>query len=79
VLRDVADRFGANAGAIIFSGMSSDAVEGSRYLVEKGGRVYAQSPDSCVVSTMVDGVSEAGLVGFIGSPLELAEKLLAEK
>lgn len=78
VLRDVADRFGAAAGAIIFSGMSSDAVEGCRYLADKGGRVYAQEPDTCVVSAMVDGVREAGVVGFVGSPRELAEQLLAE-
>ncbi|HEY0232115.1 MAG TPA: chemotaxis protein CheB [Dokdonella sp.] len=78
VLRDVADRFGAGAGAIVFSGMSTDAVEGSQYLAGKGGRVYVQNPDTCVVSSMVDAVVEAGVVSFIGSPKELAEKLLAE-
>lgn len=78
VLQDVADRFGAAAGAIIFSGMSTDAVEGATYLVQKGGRVYAQTPETCVVSSMVDGVTEAGIVSFHGSPVELAEKLLAE-
>jgi len=59
--------------------MSDDAVAGCRYLVEKGGKVYAQSASSCVVSTMVDGVSEAGLVSFEGTPKELAAKLLAER
>jgi two-component system chemotaxis response regulator CheB/chemosensory pili system protein ChpB (putative protein-glutamate methylesterase) len=78
VLRDVADRFGPAAGAIIFSGMSNDAVEGCRYLAEKGGRVYAQDPETCVVSAMVDGVRETGVVGFVGSPRDLAEQLLAE-
>jgi len=78
VLRDVADRFGAGAGAIVFSGMSTDAVEGSQYLADKGGRVYVQNPDTCVVSSMVDAVVDAGIVGFVGSPKELAEKLLAE-
>lgn len=79
VIEDAANRYGANAGAIVFSGMSDDAVAGCRYLVEKGGKVYAQSPDSCVVSTMVDGVNEAGLVSFEGTPKELAAKLLAER
>ena len=78
VLRDVADRFGEGAGAIVFSGMSTDAVEGSQYLAGKGGRVYVQNPDTCVVSSMVDAVVEAGVAGFVGSPKELAEKLLAE-
>ena len=79
VIEDVANRYGAGAGAIVFSGMSDDAVTGCRYLVEKGGKVYAQSASSCVVSTMVDGVSEAGLVSFEGTPKELAAKLLAER
>ena len=79
VIEDVANRYGASAGAIVFSGMSDDAVAGCTYLVEKGGRVYAQSAESCVVSTMVDGVNEAGLVSFEGTPKELAAKLMAER
>ena len=78
VLRDVADRYGAKAGAIVFSGMTTDAVEGSAYLAGKGGKVYAQNPDTCVVSTMVDGAVEAGVVSFLGTPKELAEKLIAD-
>ena len=78
VLRDVADRYGANAGAIIFSGMTTDAVEGSKYLAGKGGTIFAQHPDSCVVSSMIDGVIEAGVVKFLGTPKELADQILAE-
>jgi len=77
-LRDVADVFGAKAGAIIFSGMASDAIEGSQYLAQKGGIVYAQDPQTCVISSMVDGANAAGVVSFMGSPKQLAEKLLAE-
>ena len=79
VLQDVAERFGAEAGAIIFSGMSDDAAAGCRELAAKGGQVYVQDPASCVVSTMIDGVRETGVVGFLGSPRELAAKLLAER
>lgn len=77
-LHDIADGFGAKAGAIIFSGMANDAIEGSQYLVAKGGTVYAQDPHTCVISSMVDGVCAAGVVSFIGSPTQLAEKLLTE-
>ncbi|HEY6941860.1 chemotaxis protein CheB [Dokdonella sp.] len=79
VLEDVANRYGPAAGAIIFSGMSDDAVSGCVHLAGRGGTIYAQSPESCVVSTMVEGVSETGVVSFFGTPKELAEKLLAEK
>jgi two-component system chemotaxis response regulator CheB/chemosensory pili system protein ChpB (putative protein-glutamate methylesterase) len=74
VLRDVADRFGSDATAIIFSGMAGDAIEGAVYLTTKGGEVWAQDPSSCVVSSMVDGARARGVVEFVGSPRELAER-----
>lgn len=78
VLQDVADRFGSNAGFIVFSGMAEDAAEGSRYLAGIGGKVYAQDPETCVISSMVDGVIDTGVVSFVGSPKALAGKLLGE-
>ena len=78
VLRDAADAFGDKAGAIIFSGMAHDAIEGSQYLKSKGGWIWAQDPDTCVISSMVDGAREAGVVEFLGSPKQLAEKMIAE-
>jgi len=78
VLRDAADRYGSSASAIIFSGMTTDSVEGCKYLASKGGAIYAQHPDSCVVSSMIDGVMDAGIVKFLGAPRELAEQVLAE-
>jgi two-component system chemotaxis response regulator CheB/chemosensory pili system protein ChpB (putative protein-glutamate methylesterase) len=76
VLRDVADAFGDKAGAIIFSGMAHDAIEGSKYLKSKGGTIWVQDPDTCVISSMVDGAREAGVVSFMGSPQQLAQKML---
>lgn len=79
VLEDVAERYGDAAGAIIFSGVSDDAVRGCRALAAKGGRVYVQSAESAVVSSMIDAVTESGVVGFTGSPKELAARLLEER
>ncbi len=78
VLRDTADRFGANATAIIFSGMAGDAIEGAVYLTTLGGEVWAQDPASCVVSSMVDGARARGVVEFVGSPRDLAEHCVAK-
>lgn len=78
VLFDVADRFGSRAGAIIFSGMAHDAIEGAKYLAAKGGIVWAQDPATCVVSSMIDGAVEAGIVRFQGSPAVLAQKFISE-
>jgi len=73
VLGDVSEAFGANATAIIFSGMAADAIEGAVGLTQLGGEVWVQDPESCVVSSMVDGARARGVVEFIGSPRELAE------
>ncbi|HSM99437.1 MAG TPA: chemotaxis protein CheB [Rudaea sp.] len=78
VLRDAADAFGDKVVAIVFSGMAHDAIEGSQYVKSKGGHVWAQDPDTCVISSMVDGAREAGVVEFLGSPKQLAEKMIAE-
>ncbi len=78
IMRDVADRFGANAGAIVFSGMAHDAIEGSKAIAAKGGVVWVQDPTSCVISSMVDGARDAGVVGFTGRPLELARNFINE-
>jgi two-component system chemotaxis response regulator CheB/chemosensory pili system protein ChpB (putative protein-glutamate methylesterase) len=77
VLKDVADTFGSNAGAIVFSGMAHDGIDGAGYLHQKGGLVWVQDPKTCVVSSMVDGACEAGIVEFAGSPLELARQFVA--
>ncbi|MGH8042692.1 MAG: chemotaxis protein CheB [Rudaea sp.] len=78
VLRDIADGFGDKAGAIIFSGMAHDAIEGSQYLKSKGGRIWAQDPDTCVISSMIDGAREAGVIEYLGSPKQLAAKMITE-
>ncbi|HEX6833595.1 MAG TPA: chemotaxis protein CheB [Rudaea sp.] len=78
VLRDVADQFGDKAGAIIFSGMAHDAIDGSQHMKSRGGEIWVQDPDSCAISTMVDGVREAGVVSFTGTPQQLAAKMIAE-
>ncbi len=78
VLRDMAERFGSKSGAIIFSGMAHDAIEGCRQMKSKGGTIWVQDPESCVVSSMVDGVRAAGLAEFTGTPAQLAEKMIAE-
>ena len=78
VLRDIADQFGARAGAIVFSGMAQDAITGSSYLKSKGGVVWTQDPNTCTISTMVDAVTQTGAVSFSGSPQALAAKMIAD-
>lgn len=72
---NVASRYKNNAGAIIFSGMCDDGVEGCEYLVSKGGQVWLQNPESCVISAMTESVSKKVPVDFIGTPEMLAKQI----
>lgn len=72
-----AENFGADATAIIFSGMAAGVAEGATEISSRGGEIWVQDPDSCVVSKMVDEVIEAGVSRFIGNPEALAQKLVA--
>lgn len=75
-MQDIGERYGADAGAILFSGMGDDGLRGAREIIKSGGVVWAQSADSCVISTMTDHVRKAGLVSVDGTPQELAERLV---
>jgi chemosensory pili system protein ChpB (putative protein-glutamate methylesterase) len=76
VMVDMAVRYGARSGAIIFSGMGQDGMQGSRVMAARGASVWAQDPASCVVSGMPDAARRSGVVSFSGTPEQLAEKLV---
>ncbi len=78
VMKACARRYGKRCRAIVFSGMGSDGTLGAREIVEHGGEVWAQDPDSCVISSMSDSVRSAGVVSYTGTPEELAERLITE-
>lgn len=72
-----AEVYGALATGIIFSGMASRVADGAAEIASRGGEVWVQDPESCVVSKMVDEVIAAGVVRFTGSPQALAHQLVA--
>ena len=76
VIANVASVYGAKAGAIVFTGMGEDGLVACRLLVQQGGYVWAQSPESCVVGSMPDAVLAAKLVSFTSSPEGLARHLV---
>ncbi len=76
VMTVVAKHYGADANAIIFSGMGNDGTAGCHLVAQKGGMVWAQEPDSCVISSMADSVRFADIVSLSGTPEELADNLI---
>ena len=74
---DITSRYyGARCGSIIFSGMGCDGAIAGPEQVKRGGRVWAQTADSCANSSMPDSVRETGCVTFNGSPKHLAQQLI---
>ncbi len=76
VMHEVAQRYGANAGAIVFSGMGDDGIEGARAIAAEGGVVWAQDAASAVISSMPDHARRAGVVSLSGPPESLADQLM---
>jgi chemosensory pili system protein ChpB (putative protein-glutamate methylesterase) len=75
-INDIALRYKNNAGAIIFSGMCDDGVNGCEVLQKKGGQVWVQDPASCVISAMSESVAKKVPVNFSGTPEMLAKQLV---
>ncbi|MFZ5756457.1 MAG: chemotaxis protein CheB [Pseudomonadota bacterium] len=76
VMSNVTNRFGAGAGAILFSGMGNDGSIAGPLMKARGGTVWAQSAETCAVSSQPDSVRDTGCVGYSGSPEFLALQLM---
>lgn len=76
VMTDISMRYGDKSSSIMFSGMGSDGVRGSQLIVSRGGHVWAQDAESCVISSMPDSSRDAGIVSYTGTPEELAAKVI---
>jgi len=76
VLTVVAKHYGADANAIIFSGMGNDGTAGCHLIAQKGGMIWAQESKSCIISSMADSARSAGIVSLSAAPEKLAESLV---
>lgn len=76
---DCTDRLVKNIKAVnmaVFSGMSSDGVMATKLVKESGGRIIAQTEETCVLSTIVSGTKKTVDIDFEGSPLEMAKYII---
>ncbi len=76
MMLNLAGQFGARCGVIAFSGMGSDGSAAAAYVRRQGGRIWTQSAESCVCSSMPDSLREGGYSELSGSPRELAAALI---
>lgn len=75
VMTDISVRYGSRTSTIVFSGMGNDGVRGAQLIAARGGKVWAQEPDSCVVSSMPDSARRAGIVSYSAEPELLSEHI----
>jgi two-component system chemotaxis response regulator CheB len=61
MFRSAAETFGGRTLGIVMTGMGSDGKEGSAWIKARGGTVYTESEETCVVYGMPSAVAEAGL------------------
>ena len=71
-----ANAFGRDALAIVFAGRSTDAVAGAQAIHDRGGQVWVESSSGEHFADMVSGIFAERLVGFSGTPHELAAQLI---
>jgi two-component system chemotaxis response regulator CheB len=76
MLFSVAEIYGRNCVAIIFSGMGRDGLAGSKKLASRGGTIFVQNADSSAVWGMPRAVAEAGLASAILPPAELGGRVM---
>lgn len=75
LLRSLAQVHGAEAAAVVLTGMGNDGLEGARAVKAAGGLVLAQDEATSAVFGMPKAVIDAGLPDKVGSVHELAYAL----
>ena len=66
---------GASMG-VILSGMGSDGTDGLRAIMAAGGRTFTQLPETAQFDGMPTSALAAGIVGTVGTPIELSVDIL---
>ncbi len=61
LFQSAAEVFGSRVLAVVMTGMGSDGLEGAAWVKAKGGYVFTESEESCVIYGMPRCVMEAGL------------------
>lgn len=77
VIAELARVYRERLGVIVFSGMCNDGEIGCRVAKACGAVVWVQSPESCMSADMPNAALKTGSVSFQGTPVELAQALVA--
>jgi len=77
VVAELAKLYQNRCGVIVFSGLCDDGAFGCRRLQANGGKIWVQTPQSCISPDMPNAALATGAVTRQGTPTELALALNA--
>ena len=78
VMRRASSTFRQQLLTIVFSGMGDDGSHSAAYQIACGGKIWAQTAESCASSSQPDQMRVTGQVSFNDSPEGLANQLIIE-
>lgn len=78
LFQSAAEVFESRVLGVVMTGMGSDGREGSAWIKARGGGVFAEAEESCIVYGMPRSVIEAGLTDGV-FPLELMAQAIMER
>ena len=78
-MQSAAQAFGCCVTGVILSGMGNDGTEGLTSIINSCGDTFAQSIETCVVSSMPNSAIKKNIVQKIGSPKEIGKWLIEPK
>jgi two-component system chemotaxis response regulator CheB len=78
LFESAADIYGERVLAVVLTGMGSDGRAGAAWIKARGGRVFTEAEETCVVYGMPRSVVEAGLSDE-ASPLDSLTQVIMEK
>ena len=78
LFHSAAEVFDGRVLGVVMTGMGSDGRDGAAWIKAKGGVIFTESEESCVVYGMPRSVVEAGLSDAV-FPLELMARAIMEK
>lgn len=76
MFESIADVYGADGMAIVFSGMGNDGVHGARKLAERNASVFVQDVETSVVWGMPGAIAREGLATAILTPKQMTDLLV---
>jgi two-component system chemotaxis response regulator CheB len=76
LFESIAEIYGDKSCAVILTGMGKDGVEGAKEIKKRGGKVFVQNKETCLIFGMPKNAIKEKIVDMVLSPSEIVENIL---